>query len=52
MASRLNLWSRELSTMVGLPTVAKLGVPAAQVLPAIKRLPPGITRAFGVEEWR
>jgi hypothetical protein len=35
-----------------LPTVAKLGSSGAQVLSAIKRLPSGITRAFGVEEWR
>ena len=52
MASRLNLSSRELPALVGLPTVAKLGASGAQVLPAIKRLPGGITRAFGVEEWR
>jgi hypothetical protein len=51
-ASRLNLSSRELPATVGLPTVAKLGARGAQVLPAIKRLPSGITRAFGVEEWR
>jgi hypothetical protein len=52
MASRLNLSSRELPAAVGLPTVAKLAAPGAQVLSAIKRLPNGITRAFGVEEWR
>ena len=52
MASRLNLSSRELPATVGLPTVAKLAAPGAQVLSAIKRLPNGITRAFGVEEWR
>ena len=52
MASRLNLASRELPATVGLPTVAKLGPSGAQVLAAIKRLPAGITRAFGVEEWR
>jgi hypothetical protein len=48
----LNLASRDLSATVGLPTVAKLGSSGAQVLSAIKRLPSGITRAFGVEEWR
>jgi hypothetical protein len=52
MASRLNLASRELPAMVGLPTAAKLGASGPQVLAAIKRLPTGITRAFGVEEWR
>jgi hypothetical protein len=52
MTSRLNLASRELPAMVGLPTAAKLGASGAQVLAAIKRLPTGITRAFGVEEWR
>jgi hypothetical protein len=52
MASRLNLSSRELTATVGLPTVAKLGASGAQVLAAIKRLPSGITGAFGVEEWR
>jgi hypothetical protein len=52
MTSRLNLASRELPATVGLPTAAKLGPPGAQVLAAIKRLPAGITRAFGVEEWR
>jgi hypothetical protein len=52
MTSRLNLASRELPATVGLPTVAKLGPSGAQVLAAIKRLPAGITRAFGVEEWR
>jgi hypothetical protein len=52
MASRLNLSSRELPATVGLPTVAKLAAAGAQVLSAIKHLPTGITRAFGVEEWR
>ena len=52
MTSRLNLASRELPATVGLPTAAKLGPSGAQVLAAIKRLPAGITRAFGVEEWR
>jgi len=51
-ASRLNLASRELTAPVGLPTVAQLGTPGAQVMSAIKHLPSGITRAFGVEEWR
>ena len=52
MASRLNLSSRELPATVGLPTVAKRAAAGAQVLSAIKHLPNGITRAFGVEEWR
>jgi len=52
MASRLNLASRELTAPVGLPTVARLGESGVQVMSAIKRLPNGITRAFGVEEWR
>ena len=52
MASRLNLSSRELPAPVGLPTVAKLEAAGAQLVAAIKRLPNGITRAFGVEEWR
>jgi hypothetical protein len=52
MASRLNLASRELAAPVGLPTVARLGTSGAPVMSAIKRLPSGITRAFGVEEWR
>jgi len=52
MASRLNLSSRELPGTVGLPTVAKLAAAGAQVLSGIRHLPTGITRAFGVEEWR
>jgi hypothetical protein len=52
MASRLSLSGRELPATVGLPTAAKLGASGAPVLAAIKRLPSGITRAFGVEEWR
>ena len=52
MVSRLNLSGRDLPAAVGLPTVAKVGAAGAQVLPAIKHLPSGLTRAFGVEEWR
>jgi hypothetical protein len=52
MASRLNLASRELPATVGLPTAAKLAAAGAQVVAAIKSLPSGVTRAFGVEEWR
>jgi len=51
-ASRLNLSSRELSLPVGLPAAASVGPSGPAVLAAIGKLPPGISRTLGVEEWR
>ncbi|MFZ5896906.1 MAG: hypothetical protein ACOY0T_37965 [Myxococcota bacterium] len=51
-ASRLNLMSKELAASVGLPAAASAGAFGAQVLAQLSKLPKGLSKAFGVEEWR
>lgn len=51
-ASRLNLVGRELAAAVGLPAAANVGALGAQVLTQLTKLPKGLSKAFGVEEWR
>jgi hypothetical protein len=51
-SSRLNLAQRELAASVGLPAVASVGSAGNEVLAAVSRLPPKITKLLGVDEWR
>lgn len=51
-ASRLNLVGRELPSAVGLPAAANVGAMGAHVLAQLAKLPKGLSKAFGVEEWR
>jgi hypothetical protein len=50
--SRLNLVVRELPRGGGLPAVASLGPGGAQIVQAVRRLPPQLSGALGVSEWR
>ncbi|HEX6273377.1 MAG TPA: hypothetical protein VFZ53_10060 [Polyangiaceae bacterium] len=51
-SSRLNLAQRELATPVGLPAAASVGPAGSEVLAAVSRLPPKLTKLLGVDEWR
>jgi hypothetical protein len=51
-ASRLNLVGKELAAGVGLPAAASTGALGAQVVAQLAKLPKGLSKAFGVEEWR
>ena len=51
-ASRLNLVGKELGASVGLPAAASVGGGGTQILAQLSKLPKGLSKAFGVEEWR
>ena len=51
-SSRLNLVGRELAASVGLPAAASVGALGAQLLAQLTKLPKGLSKSFGVEEWR
>ncbi|MBN2196134.1 MAG: hypothetical protein JW751_25180 [Polyangiaceae bacterium] len=50
--TRLNLQHRELGSRIGLPAASSVGPGGGRVLAAIDKLPQGLSRTVGVDEWR
>jgi hypothetical protein len=50
--SRLKLAGRELPQKVGLPAATALNAGGAAILAGLRRLPPSLSLALGVDEWR
>lgn len=50
-ASKLPLAQRDLSKLSGLPAVASVTGAGAQVVAAIKKIPPALAKTLGIESW-